>query len=188
MDAIADRDLTDAAREDIRDQLDRLGASAGYAIGAELWANDILGAAERIPGTRVTLLSVQAGGVDVSGRCRLARQPMDARRVQPCDHGRVKNQPQEPIMAVRIENTGVLNFGTFLAQAVVTHARAQVGTAILATRPLTTTRTIAVGGQAEFAIGEIDLLFPANELENAGLNALPRPRPSTAPTRSRSSS
>ena len=67
MDAIADRDLTDAAREDIRDQLDRLGASAGYAIGAELWANDILGAAERIPGTRVTLLSVQAGGVDVSG-------------------------------------------------------------------------------------------------------------------------
>ena len=75
-------------------------------------------------------------------------------------------------MAVRVENTGVLNFGTFLAQAVVTHARAQVGTAILTTRALTTTRTIAVGGQAEFAIGEIDLLFPANELENAGLNAL----------------
>ena len=75
-------------------------------------------------------------------------------------------------MAVRVENTGVLNFGTFLASATVTHARAQVGTAILTTRALTTTRTIAVGGQAEFAIGEIDLLFPANELENAGLNAL----------------
>ena len=75
-------------------------------------------------------------------------------------------------MAVRIENTGVLNFGTFLAQAVVTHARAQVGSAILTTRMLATTRTIAVGGQAEFAVGEIDLLFPANEMENAGYNAL----------------
>ena len=75
-------------------------------------------------------------------------------------------------MAVRIENTGVLNFGTFLAQAVVTHARAQVGAAILTTRPLASTRTIAVGGQAEFAVGEIDLLFPANQMVNAGLNAL----------------
>ena len=75
-------------------------------------------------------------------------------------------------MAVRIENTGVLNFGTFLAQAVVTHARAQVGSDVLTTRPLATQRTIAIGGQAEFAIGEIDLLFPANQMENAGLNAL----------------
>lgn len=75
-------------------------------------------------------------------------------------------------MAVRIENTGVLNFGTFLAQAVVTHARAQVGSDVLTTRPLATTRTIAIGGQAEFAIGEIDLRFPANQMENAGLNAL----------------
>ena len=75
-------------------------------------------------------------------------------------------------MAVRIENTGVENFGTFLAQAVVTHARAQVGSAILTTRPLATQRTIAVGGQAEFAVGEIDFVFPANQLENAGYNAL----------------
>ena len=75
-------------------------------------------------------------------------------------------------MAVRIQNTGVENFGTFLAAATVTHARAQVGSAILTTRPLATTRTIAVGGQAEFAIGEIDLVFPANEMLNAGLNAL----------------
>ena len=33
-------------------------------------------------------------------------------------------------------------------------------------------RTIAANGQAEFAIGEIDLVFPANQLVNAGLNAL----------------
>ena len=75
-------------------------------------------------------------------------------------------------MAVRVENTGVLNFGTFLAAATVSHARAQVGSDILTTRPLATTRMIAVGGQAEFAVGEIDFLFPANEMINAGLNAL----------------
>ena len=75
-------------------------------------------------------------------------------------------------MAVRIQNTGVVNFGTFLAAATITHARAQVGSDVLTTRPLTTTRTIAIGGQAEFAIGEIDLIFPANQMENAGLNAL----------------
>ena len=67
MDAIADRDLTDDAREAIRAQLDILGAAEGYAIGEEVWLNDILGAAERVPGTRITLLTVQADSVDVSG-------------------------------------------------------------------------------------------------------------------------
>ena len=67
MDAITDRDLTDDAREGIRAQLDALGAAEGYAIGEEVWLNDILGAAERVPGTRITLLTVQADGVDVSG-------------------------------------------------------------------------------------------------------------------------
>ena len=67
MDAIAGRDLTDDARDDIRDTLDRIGAREGYAIGEEVWENDILGAAERIPGTRVKLLSVQADGSDISG-------------------------------------------------------------------------------------------------------------------------
>ena len=67
MDAIADRDLTDDAREAIRAQLDILGAAEGYAIGEEAWINDILGAAERVPGTRITLLTVQADSADVSG-------------------------------------------------------------------------------------------------------------------------
>ena len=39
----------------------------GYGIGAEAWANDLLAAAESIVGTRVTALSVQHNGVDVSG-------------------------------------------------------------------------------------------------------------------------
>lgn len=75
-------------------------------------------------------------------------------------------------MAVRIENGAIVNFGTFAAQTTVTHARALVGSAILTTRPLATARTIAANGQAEFAIGEIDLVFPANQMSNAGLNAL----------------
>ena len=67
MDAITGRDLTDDAREGIRSQLESLGAAEGYAIGEEVWANDILGAAERVPGTRITLLTVQSNSADVSG-------------------------------------------------------------------------------------------------------------------------
>ena len=75
-------------------------------------------------------------------------------------------------MAVRVENGVAVNFGTFGAETTVTHARVSVGTNILTTRPLANQRTIANGGQAEFAVGAIDLVFPANQLENAGLNAL----------------
>ena len=38
-----------------------------YAIGMEVWANDLLCEAERVAGTRVTGLTVKAGGADVSG-------------------------------------------------------------------------------------------------------------------------
>ena len=38
-----------------------------YTIGEQIWANDILCAAEAIPGTRVTLLSVQENSNNVSG-------------------------------------------------------------------------------------------------------------------------
>ena len=67
MDAIADRDLTDDARESIRETLTLIGAPEGYAIGEQVWSNDLLGAAERVPGTRVTALTVQSGGADASG-------------------------------------------------------------------------------------------------------------------------
>ena len=67
MDAIADRDLTEAERDTIRERLARIGAPDGYAIGEEVWANDILGAAESVPGTRVTMLMVQSDSTDVSG-------------------------------------------------------------------------------------------------------------------------
>ena len=67
MDAIADRDLTNDARETIRDTLTIVGAPNGYELGEQVWSNDLLGAAERVPGTRISALSVQSDGVDVSG-------------------------------------------------------------------------------------------------------------------------
>lgn len=75
-------------------------------------------------------------------------------------------------MAVRIQNGAVVGFGVFSAETTVTHARISVGSDILTTRPLTTQRTIAAGGQAQFAVGEIDVVIPANQLLNGGLNAL----------------
>ena len=41
---------------------------AGYALGGQVWANDILVAAESVPGSRVTGLTVQHAGSDVSGQ------------------------------------------------------------------------------------------------------------------------
>ena len=75
-------------------------------------------------------------------------------------------------MAVRIENGEAINFGTLAAETVITHGRVSVGNVVLVTRPLATNRTIAANGQAEFAIGDIDLLFPANEYENGGYQDL----------------
>lgn len=75
-------------------------------------------------------------------------------------------------MAVRVQNSEVINFGTLATETAITHGRLSVGANVLTTRPLTTNRTVAAGGQAQFDIGEIDLFFPSNQLENAGYNAL----------------
>ena len=75
-------------------------------------------------------------------------------------------------MAVRVENGSSEDFGEFVAEVDVTHARASVGSTVLVTRPLTTQRTVAAGGRAEFAVGAIDLVFPSNDLENDGYSAL----------------
>ena len=45
-----------------------------YGLGAQIWQNDILSAAEGITGTRVTTISVQHNSVDVSG----LTPPLDA--------------------------------------------------------------------------------------------------------------
>ena len=47
---------------------------SAYGIGQEVWSNDFLAAVESLPGTRVTAISVQHGGVDVSG----ISPPLDA--------------------------------------------------------------------------------------------------------------
>ena len=75
-------------------------------------------------------------------------------------------------MAVRIENGAAINFGTFEAETEITHGRISVGNAVLTTRPLANARTIAADGQAQFDVGEIDLIIQAGDLDNAGLNAL----------------
>ena len=71
------RDLTitmDVTRQDRfpSDGLDQIRQSVfsrieSYEIGEQVWSNDILTAAEIVPGTRVTSLSVQEGGRDISG-------------------------------------------------------------------------------------------------------------------------
>ena len=75
-------------------------------------------------------------------------------------------------MAVRIENGAVENFGDVTASTTITHFRGLIGSAVLFTATLTTQRTIAAGRSAEFAIGELDVLFPSADLDDAGYNAL----------------
>ena len=43
------------------------GVVSGYGIGDEVWSNDILSALERVPGTRVTTLTVQYASAAISG-------------------------------------------------------------------------------------------------------------------------
>ena len=75
-------------------------------------------------------------------------------------------------MAVRIQNGEEIDFGTLAAETAITHARVSVGGSILFTRPLTTARTIAAGGGARFNVGDIDIVLPSNELQDAGYKAL----------------
>ena len=54
------------------DGLDRIRSAAtavatGYGVGQQVWANDFLQAVESIGGTRVTAITVQYNGADVSG-------------------------------------------------------------------------------------------------------------------------
>ena len=75
-------------------------------------------------------------------------------------------------MAVRVSNGAAENFGTFATEVDVSHFRARVGSDVLFTTALTTMRTIAAAGQAEFAIGELDILFPSADLGDDGYSAL----------------
>ena len=73
-------------------------------------------------------------------------------------------------MAIRIQNGEILNFGTFAAAARVTHARiGRSSSTTMVTKALTTPRTIAINGSAQFAIGEIDLVYPKNQMDDAGM-------------------
>ena len=75
-------------------------------------------------------------------------------------------------MAVRVQNGEVLNFGVFGAAATVTHARVGFGSTTLATAALGSERSVSSGSSLEFAVGDIDLVFPSGALEDAGLSGL----------------
>ena len=75
-------------------------------------------------------------------------------------------------MAIRVQNGGNINFGVLLAETIITHARVGFGSNDLTVRSLLTTRTIAIGGQAQFDIGEIDLVFRAGDMLDPGLSDL----------------
>ena len=74
-------------------------------------------------------------------------------------------------MAVRVSNGAAENFGTFATEVDVSHFRGTIGTTEFFTAALTTARTVAADGQAEFAIGELDLLFPSGDFGDAGYSA-----------------
>lgn len=73
-------------------------------------------------------------------------------------------------MAVRIQNSNSMNFGTFGTQAVVSHIRAKTaGGMVIGTKQLTSPVTIAANRSAEFVVGAIDFVFAKGQLEDAGL-------------------
>lgn len=75
-------------------------------------------------------------------------------------------------MAVRVENGEVLNFGVFGADATVTHARVGFGTTTLVSAALGKERSVPSGASLEFAVGDIDLVFPSGDMEDDGLSAV----------------
>ena len=76
-------------------------------------------------------------------------------------------------MAVRIQNTNEIDFGDVAdAEVTITHGRVSVGTDVLATRALTTSRVIPVGEAMKFDATEVDLVVRSGEFENAGFEAL----------------
>ena len=74
-------------------------------------------------------------------------------------------------MAVRIQNGEIHNFGTWVAGATATHGRLSIGSARVV-RPLSSSITVAAGGQAQIDVGEIDIVIPSNQLSDAFLKAL----------------
>ena len=75
-------------------------------------------------------------------------------------------------MAVRVENTEAINHGTLANETTVTHGRVSVGGEVLITRPLNEPITVVAGGQFQFNPGDIDMVFPKNQFEDPGYNAL----------------
>ena len=75
-------------------------------------------------------------------------------------------------MATRVQNESVVNFGTLATETVITHARVGFGANELTVQPLATPRTVVAGGEAEFGIGEIDLVFPSGDMQDAGMSDL----------------
>ena len=72
-------------------------------------------------------------------------------------------------MAVRIQNTAEINFGNAGAAVTITHWRIRKGTVNLVLRGVATSRTLAVGQPMKVEAGEIDVVFPKGQCEDAGI-------------------
>lgn len=78
-------------------------------------------------------------------------------------------------MAIRIENTNGVQFGTLAAAATITHVRGKVGRHVLFTEELSPQLVVAQNSLAELVAGALDVIINKNEGEDAGLQALVEP-------------
>ena len=72
-------------------------------------------------------------------------------------------------MAIRAEPTGQITFGRLAAETTATHGRVMRGNKALLVRELTDPVTVAANGQLVIDAGAIDIVFPAGELMNDGI-------------------
>ena len=75
-------------------------------------------------------------------------------------------------MAIRVENGAAVNFGNAGGSVTITHVRLRFGTQNLIVKALTTQRILSTGDPMVFAQGDIDLVFPSGDFEDAGLQAV----------------
>ena len=74
-------------------------------------------------------------------------------------------------MAIRVENDGVINFGTAAAEVVATHGRMSK-THVLAVKQLVAPITFDVGDDMVVPDGSFDFVLVAGEAENDGLEEM----------------
>lgn len=75
-------------------------------------------------------------------------------------------------MAVRVQTQDDIVFGTMAASVTATHARFQKAGNAPVVRPLSANVTAASGESLRIPSGDLDVVYPANELTNDHMKAL----------------